>query len=118
MSDMEDRTDWTDLFRLDFRRPDYLPQFLGFVCNELSEIDRRACNRNTSQIGEARFQLGVNKGRVDLFVQLIDDLSGRAPWRAHAIPLARLIAWDELAHRRDVRQHVRAHCAGYRQRAK
>jgi hypothetical protein len=57
------------------------PNFSVSSARSFSEIDRRACNRNTSQVGEPRFHLGIGKGGLDLLV------SRRALWRAHAVPL-------------------------------
>src|SRR5262245_6341307 len=92
------------LFRLDLGCPSHFPQFLSLVGNKLSKIHRRARNRNSSEVQDPPFHLGIGKGCVYLPVQLFDDLGGRAAWHAHAVPLARLVAWHEIPHRRDVGQ--------------
>src|SRR5262249_55249197 len=48
------------------------------------------------------------ESRIDLGVELVDDRSWRVFRRADAGPEAKLIAWHEFGHRRDVRQHRRA----------
>src|SRR3954468_11696280 len=75
--------------RLDVGCPDDLAPFLGFVGDELSEIGGRAAKHGAAQIGEPRLDLGVRESRVDLFVELVNDFSGRVPGRADAVPGAR-----------------------------
>src|SRR6476619_102914 len=65
--------------RFDVGCPDYLAPFLGFVGDELSEIGGRAAKHGAAQIGEPRHDLGVRESRVDLFVERVNDFSGRSP---------------------------------------
>src|SRR6516162_5255597 len=59
------------------------------------------------------FELGISEGGVNLPVELVDDLSGRVFRRADAGPEARLVAWHEFTHSRDVRQYWRARRGGH-----
>ena len=56
-----------------------------------------------TQVGKPRLDLGIGEAGVDLLVELVDNLGGRALGRADAEPVARLVARHELAHGRDVR---------------
>src|SRR5712692_1017788 len=78
--------------RFDVGRPDHLAPLLGFLGNELPEVGGRARKRGATQIGKARLDLGIDKGRVDLLIELVDDLNGRVLRHADAPPPARLIA--------------------------
>src|SRR5262245_10455224 len=89
--------------RLDVEGPDDLAPLLRFVGDELAEVPGRAHKRCAAQVSKPRFRLGVGEYRIDLPVELVDDLGGRALWRAHAIPCADLVAWDKLAYGRKVR---------------
>ena len=64
--------------------------------------------RRAAQVGKPRLDLGIGEARIDLFVELVDDLGGRVLGRADAEPSARLVARHEFAHGRDVRQRLRA----------
>src|SRR5262245_65566257 len=88
--------------RLDVRRPDHLAPLLGFVGDEFAEVGGRARQRRTTYIAKARLELGIGERGVDLLVEFADDLSGRAPRHADAVPVACLVTRYELAHRGDV----------------
>src|ERR1700722_7766416 len=75
--------------RLDIRELDHLGPFLGFVGNELAEIGRRAGKHHGAEIGKPLLQRGIGEAGIDLFVQLVDDVGGRALWRADAVEGAR-----------------------------
>src|SRR6266699_7311439 len=77
-------------------RSDHFAPLLRFVGNELSEVRRRTHKRCATQVSKPRFRLGVGEYLIDLPVELVDDLGGRALWRAHAVPGARLVARHEL----------------------
>src|SRR5262245_60863694 len=77
-------------FRLDVGCADHLAPFLGVVGDELGEVSGRAHKRRAAEVGEPRFHIGVCKGRVDLVVELVDDLNRRVLGRADAEPEARL----------------------------
>src|SRR5262249_3836381 len=63
--------------RLDAGRLDHLGPFLGFVGNELAKIGGRARERRAAEVGEPCFHVRVCEGRVDLFVEFLDDLGRR-----------------------------------------
>src|SRR5262245_27907111 len=94
--------------RLDVGRADHLGPLLGFVGNELAEVGRRACERVATRLSHPCFDLRIGERGVGLLVELVDDFSGRARRRAEPEPDARFIARHELAHRRNVRQRLRA----------
>src|SRR5262249_12630174 len=106
----------TSSLRLDVGGPDHLAPFLGFLGDELAKVCGRDDKRRHTQNGEPRFYLGIGEARVDLLVELVDDVRRRVLGYADAIPVARLIARHELTHGRDVRQRVRAGRGRHRQR--
>src|SRR5262249_15537782 len=69
------------------------------------------------RISEPRFHVWIADASVALLVELLDDLGRRGLRCADAIPLARLVARQELTHGRNAGQHVRARGGGYRERA-
>src|SRR6516164_9684825 len=70
---------------------DHLPPFFGFVGNELSEVGGRAGKQRGAEIGEPHLRLGIGEDRIDLLVELVDDVV-RCPLRhADAVPSARLV---------------------------
>src|SRR5215467_1810390 len=103
---------------LDVECPDDIAPLLGFVGDELAEVGRRAWKCGGAPLGKPRLHLGIGKGRVDLRVELVDDLGWRVARRADAGPEAKLIARHKFGNRREVRQHRRACRDGYCQRAK
>src|SRR5215475_5177501 len=90
--------------------------FLGLLGEVHSEFGRRGNKGRGAQLRKSRFQLCVREARIDLFVQLIDNLGARVSWSANTIPGARLIARQEIAHNGDVRQRPRASRPGGRER--
>ena len=70
--------------------------------------------RPPPKVGKPRPHLGIGEARVDLLVELVDDLGRRVPGRADAEPSARLVARHEIAHGRNVGQRFRARRRGYR----
>ena len=77
--------------RLDIRGPDHLGPLLSFVGNKLAEVRRRACEYRAAEVSDPRFHLGIGESRIDLLVEYVDDLVGRAPGCADARPSGRLI---------------------------
>src|SRR5262245_65270046 len=73
---------------LDARELDHLGPLLGFVGDELAEVDGRACRRDAPKVCKARLQFGIDEAGIDLSVELVDDLGGRVLGNANAIPLA------------------------------
>src|SRR5215472_6915062 len=102
--------------RLDVEGPDDVAPFLRFVGDELAKVGGRDDKRRASKVGKPCLHLGIGEARVDLLVELVDDLHRRVLGYADAIPCARLVARHELTHSRDVRQRVRARGGGYRER--
>src|SRR5262249_50489905 len=92
----------------DARELHHLAPLFGLFGDELAEIGRRAWKGGGAQLGKPRLHLGIGKGRVDLRVELVDDLGWRVARRADAGPEAKLIARHEFGNRREVRQHRRA----------
>src|SRR5215475_8492114 len=86
------------LHRLDVGGPDHLSPLFGFVCDELPKVSRRARKHRTTKVGKSRHKLGVGKARIDVVVELVDDLGRRAHGCAHAVPRAHLVALYKLAH--------------------
>src|SRR5215831_9006243 len=74
----------TSSLRLDVGRPDHLSPLLDFFGNERLEIARRATEDNAAQVGELSLQLGIGEARIDLLVELVDDLGRRLCWCAEA----------------------------------
>src|SRR5262249_44805440 len=60
--------------------------------------------------------LRLVESRVDLVVELVDDLGRRGLRCAEAVPNTPLVARQETVHGRDVRQRVRARRGGYCER--
>src|SRR5437868_14764284 len=83
----------------------------------LGEIGRRAADRHAAQLGEPRLDLGVGERRIDLAVELVDDLARGALGRREPAPKARLVAGQEFTYRRNVWNDLRAHRGRHRERA-
>ena len=81
---------------------------LGFLGDELAKVCGRDDKRRAPKVGKPCLHLGIGEARVDLLVELVDDVRRRVLGYADAIPVARLVARHELTHGRDVRQRVRA----------
>src|SRR5262245_44332897 len=76
-------------FRLDIGGLYYLAPFLGFVGDQLAELGRRSRQRRAAEVGETGLHLRVVESRVDLLVELVDDLGRRGPRYAEAVPITR-----------------------------
>src|SRR6266478_6091918 len=90
--------------RLDAGGLDHFGPFLGFVGDELAEVGGRARKHSATKVGKARLHFGISEARIDLLVESVDYLGGCVFGRAKTVPLTRLVARQELAHRRDVPQ--------------
>src|SRR5437899_1896025 len=66
----------------------HLGPFFSFVCDEPSEVARRACKRFNTNVGKPCLDLGIGKTGVDFRVEPIDNLHGRVLGRGHAEPAA------------------------------
>src|SRR5215471_19998193 len=91
------------LLWLDVGRPDHLAPLLGFVGNEFAEVGGRASKHTDAHVGEPPLQLGIGERRIHFLVELLDDLSGRVPWRAQTPHSARFISRNKFADTRQVR---------------
>src|SRR5712692_10327717 len=69
---------------------DHLGPLLCFVRNELAEVGRGKGKHRAAQLGEPRLQLRVDESRIDLLVELVNDLRGRVLRSADPVPRARL----------------------------
>src|SRR5262249_17552302 len=105
-----------DSLRLDAGELNYLGPFLGFFGDQLAELGRRSRQRRAAEVSETSLHLRVVESRVDLLVELVDDLGRRGLRYAEAVPITPLVARQELTHGRDVRQRVRARRGGYCER--
>src|SRR5262245_17957268 len=86
------------------RELDYFAPFLGIVSDELAEVGDRAGKYHAPKVGKPRLQLGISEPRIDLAIELINDLGRRVFGRTEANPLARLETRHEIAHSGDIRQ--------------
>src|SRR5262249_22513089 len=81
--------------------------FFGFVGYELAKVGGRADKWCASEVSQPRLDFGIGEARVDLLVELVDDLGWRGLGCADAEPIACLVPRQELPHARDVRQGLR-----------
>src|ERR1700745_3130863 len=103
--------------RLDVERPDDVAPLLGFLGDEPAKVCGRDNKRRASKVGKPCLHLGIGKGRVDLLVELVDDLRTRVPGRADAEPTARLVARHKITYGREVSQRLRTRRRRHRKRA-
>src|SRR5215467_136205 len=106
----------TSSLRFDVGGPDHLAPFLGFFGDQLAELGRRSRQRRAAEVSETGLHLRVVESRVDLLIELVDDLGRRGLRYAEAVPITPLVGRQELTHGRDVRQRVRARRSGYCER--
>src|SRR5215831_4914450 len=88
--------------RLDAGELDHLGPLLGFFDDELPKFSGRADNRCASQVGQPRLDFGIGEARVDLLVELLDDLGWRGLRCADAEPETRFVARHKLTDSRHV----------------
>src|SRR5438128_1698530 len=93
----------SQLFKLDVRRADHLAPFLGRADDKLIKLGWRARKHGGGEVTDPRPDLGIGEPRIDLLVELIDHLDGRAPGSSNPNPGAGLETRLEIAERRDVR---------------
>ena len=77
-------------------------------CSLLAEVGGRAGKYFAAKVGHARLHRGIGERRVDLLVEPLDDLGRRALGSADAELASHRVARDNIADRRDVRQHPQA----------
>src|SRR5262249_1928361 len=82
----------------------YFAPLLGIVSDELAEVPDRAGQYNAAKGGKPPLQLGISEPRIDLAIELINDLGRCVFGRTEANPLARLETRHEIAHSGDIRQ--------------
>ena len=90
------------LLGLDVGRPDHLAPLLGFVGDELAKVGGRASDHRAAEVGKPHLQLRIGEPGIDLIIELVDDLGGCVLGRADALPCARLVTGQKIAHRRNV----------------
>src|SRR5262245_11750398 len=83
---------------------DYFAPLLGIISDELAEVRGRAGKYHAPKVGKPRLQLGISKPRIDLAIELINDLGRRVFGRTEANPLARLATRHEIANGRAIRE--------------
>src|SRR5262249_11148169 len=93
---------------LDVEGPDHVAPLLCFAGDELAKVGWRVCEHVATQIRKPRLHLGIGQGRVDLRVELVDDLGGRSLRCADAEPDTRVVAGQDLADRRNIWQFLQA----------
>src|SRR5262249_7455924 len=74
------------LLRLDAGEFDDPAPLLDFILNELAKTFRRAGQKGAGQLDKPRLQFHVGEARIDLPVELIDDLGRRISRRANTVP--------------------------------
>ena len=85
---------------------DHLAPFFGFVGDDFCEVGGRARHAVAAQVGQPRLESLVGEARIDSLVELVDDLGRRALRRGDAFERRRLVAGQEFADRRQVRQRL------------
>src|SRR5262249_29189400 len=96
----------TASLRLDAGEFDHLNPLFGFVGNQLSEVSRRSRQRHAAEVSETGLHLRVVESRVDLLVELVDDLGRRGPRCAEAGPTARLVSRHKFPDSRNIGQRL------------
>src|SRR5215831_16917463 len=89
---------------------DHLGPLLGICGNESAEVGRRACKHRVTEVGDSRLDAGISETRIDLLVELVDDLDRRRPGSTDPLPTDRLVARHEFAHSRNVWQDLHPRC--------
>src|SRR5262249_11276373 len=103
------------LLRLEARELHDLAPLLGFIDDEPAEIGGWTPRGGRPHLGKPRLDPRIGKARIDLLVEPGDDVGGGIRGRDDARPAGRLETRHIIAHRRDIRQQVRACCAGQSQ---
>src|ERR1039457_4058819 len=99
--------------RLGARELDHLSPLLGFVGDELTEVSGRTREHRAAEVDQPRLDFGVGDSRIDFLVELLDDLGRCVLGCAYAKPRGSLVARHEIAHGREIRQHICARRRGY-----
>src|SRR6516162_5476797 len=96
--------------RFDAGELDHLGPLLRIGGDERAEVGGRVCKHRVAEVSDTRFHPGIGEARIDLRVELADDLGGRIPGSADPLPACSLVARNKVAYGRYVRQHLRARC--------
>src|ERR1019366_2084754 len=105
------------LLRLDVGLSDHLAPFLGLVRDELSELGHAHRRWQPSQLYNARLDLGVDEGGINLSIEHLDDLRRRTARGGETSPRTRLIARHGFRYRRNVGQKLQTGQRRYAERA-
>src|SRR5262249_61356539 len=88
---------------------DHLGPLLRIGGDERAEVGGRVCKHRVAEVSDTRFHPGIGEARIDLRVELADDLGGGIPGRADPLPAWSLVARNKGAYRRALRARPRAH---------
>src|SRR5215831_4847319 len=88
--------------RLDAAEFDHLGPLFGFVGDQLGEVSGRARKRRAAELSETGLHLRIVESRIDLLVELVDDLGRRGFRCAEAEPETRFVARHKLTDSRHV----------------
>src|SRR5262245_64843589 len=88
--------------RLDAAEFDHLGPLFGFVGDKLGEVSGRARKRRAAELSEMCLHLRIVESRVDLLIELVDDLGRRGLGGADAEPETRFVARHKLTDSRHV----------------
>src|SRR4029453_17668491 len=82
---------------LDARELDHLGPFLGFGCNESTELDGAKNHRDGANIAEPRPDVRRSQPGIDLAVESFDDFHWRAGGRTDPLPCPLFVSMHVLA---------------------
>src|SRR5215831_4977386 len=99
---MEYRASEVASLRLDAAEFDHLGPLFGFVGDQLAEVSGRARKRRAAELSETGLHLRIVESRIDLLVELVDDLGRRGFRCAEAEPETRFVARHKLTDSRHV----------------
>src|SRR5262245_15071788 len=81
---------------------DHLAPFLGFFGDQPAELGRRSRQRRAAEVSETGLHLRIVESRVDLLVELVDNLGRRGLRYAEAEPDACFVAGQDLGDRGNI----------------
>src|SRR4051794_18499604 len=100
------------LFGFDVGRADNLAPLLGFCGNEFFELGGGGRKHGAAQNGKPRLCLGIGESRIDLLVELLNNLRWGVFGSTDPLPPACFKARQELTYGRNIRQGRRARRSG------
>ena len=77
--------------RLNAGKLDHLCPLLRICGDEYPEVGRRANEHRAAEVGDPRFHSRIVEARVNLLVELVNDLSGRVSRSANPLPADPLV---------------------------